>query len=333
MLIGEIAELSGLSARMLRHYDSIGLVSPSARTTGGYRQYSDEDIERLFHVEGLRALGLGLREIADALGDLSFAPTAMVEALIIRTRDRLAREEELLRNLEQVQASAPADWSDALRTIGLIRGLASEHASERQRLALAHDHSEHRSIVPVVEAALTETDANAAGALDWALAQAGDTAVPLLAAALNAPSATRRHRAAEALRKIGSPTATEALAAAIHHTDPAVRGRAALERGMRGEADAIPVLLELIVEGRDDVSASDALADLASRSGLADIVAQVIDVELARASDQGRRRLTQSLADILGEQAAATLRRLAGDVDRDVSLTARYLLERRGSRG
>ena len=52
MLIGEVAERSGVSARMLRHYDSLGLVSPSERTSGGYRSYSEADLD-LF---ALRAL-------------------------------------------------------------------------------------------------------------------------------------------------------------------------------------------------------------------------------------------------------------------------------------
>ncbi len=58
MLIGEVAERSGVSPRMLRHYDALGLVSPTARTAGGYREYTSDDLRRLFHVESLRTLGL-----------------------------------------------------------------------------------------------------------------------------------------------------------------------------------------------------------------------------------------------------------------------------------
>ena len=47
MLIGEVARHTGLSNRMLRHYDSLGLVRPTGRTSGGYREYSDADLERL----------------------------------------------------------------------------------------------------------------------------------------------------------------------------------------------------------------------------------------------------------------------------------------------
>lgn len=333
MLIGELSERSGVSARMLRHYDSIGLVSPRARTHGGYRRYSEEDIRRLFHVEALRALGLGLREIADALGDLAFNPEAMVETLIVRTRERLAREKTLLCKLSQVQASEPNNWSDVLHTIGLMRGLDAEHASERQRFALTYEKNEGRNVFPVVEAALTETDPNAAGAFDWALAQTGDAAVPFLAEALDSAVASRRHRATEGLRKIGSPRASEALAAATQHADPLVRGRAALERGMRGEADAVPALLELIVDGRDDVDAADVLADLATRHDCTDEIADAIVVELADATDVARRRLAATLAGLTGPKVETILADLIDDTDRRVAITASFLLKSREPNG
>ncbi len=66
MRISELANRSGVSARMLRHYDRIGLVSPSGRTEAGYREYSQADAWRLFQVESLRSLGLGLAEVREA---------------------------------------------------------------------------------------------------------------------------------------------------------------------------------------------------------------------------------------------------------------------------
>lgn len=106
MLIGEVARRSGVSTRMLRHYDSLGLVRPTGRTVGGYREYSAEDIRRIFHMESLRSLGLSLRQIGRALEDPAFAPSALVGDLIRRTEDRLKREQELLERLRTVDASA-----------------------------------------------------------------------------------------------------------------------------------------------------------------------------------------------------------------------------------
>lgn len=329
MLIGEVAALSGISARMLRHYDSIGLVSPTGRTRGGYRQYSEPDLQRLFHVEGLRSLGLSLPAIADVLADLSFSPSAMVEQLIARTNERIARQQELAGRLDLVRASAPAAWSDVLRTIGLLRGLDAGDASERQRYALSLTGRESRDAGPLAEAALKEPDPHAAGALDWALARTGDGAVPILADALQSPNAQRRHRALEALVKIGSPRATAALAAAHRHPDPLVRGRAALVRGALGERAAVPELVALVVDGRDDVAAADVLGRLAADHGHADEITDAIAGALADATGAVRRRLATALVDVPGPRAMATLAGLLDDPDHRVALTASYLLQTR----
>ncbi|TDD66180.1 MerR family transcriptional regulator [Actinomadura darangshiensis] len=329
MRIGEVSERSGISTRMLRHYDRLGLVSPTERTPGRYREYSEQDVRRLFHVEGLRSLGLSLHEIADVLADLSFSPASMVEQLITRTNDRLAREEELLRRLDQVQASDPAAWADVLRVIGLMRGLDANDASARQRLALSLAGEQDHEAVPLAEAALEEADPNVAGALYWALARTGDRALPVLVEALNSPIADRRHRAVAALEKINSPRASAALAGAFRHPDPLVSRRAVLARGTRGQADAIPALVALVVEGRDDVEAADVLGTLARHHGCGGEVANTIANELVGATPTARQRLAASLAEIPGPHAQTILTTLSSDVDRNVALTASFVLKAR----
>lgn len=136
MLIGDVARRSGVSTRMLRHYDSLGLVRPTGRTAGGYREYSDEDLRRLFHVEGLRSLGLSLRQITRALQDPTCTPAGLVRDLISGTEERLDRERELLDRLRTVAAAAPTGWPDVLRITELITGLNSPNAALRQRSAL-----------------------------------------------------------------------------------------------------------------------------------------------------------------------------------------------------
>lgn len=331
MLIGEVSRRTGISARMLRHYDRIGLVSPSGRAQSGYRQYSEEDLLRLFHVEGLRSLGLTLNDISAALRDLSFSPAALVEQLVTRTLDRLAQEEELLRRLSQVQASEPTAWSDVMRTIALMRRLADGDPSARQHVALSLTEENGDDVALVVEAVLGEPVANVAGALHWALARIGDSSVPALEEALYSTSAQRRHRAAEALVKIGSTSAITALTNAFPHSDPLVSGRAALARGTRGEADVIPALVTLVVEGRDDVEAADVLAVLADRHGHADEIAEAIDRALTGAPDPARQRLAQALGDIPGPAALDLLDHLRADADPGVAATASFLFRQRGS--
>lgn len=74
MRIGEVSDLSGVSVRMLRHYDRAGLLSPSHRTSTDYRDYSPADLGRLFRIEALRSLGLTLAEVGDALDDPTRTP-------------------------------------------------------------------------------------------------------------------------------------------------------------------------------------------------------------------------------------------------------------------
>ncbi len=329
MLIGELAGRCGISARMLRHYDRIGLVSPTERTAGGYREYSPEDVRRLFHVEGLRSLGLSLQEIADILADLSFDPAAMVGDLISRTQERLRREEELLGRLTQVQASDATAWSDVLRTIGLLRGLDAADPSTRLRFALSAAGQAAADATTLAAAALGEADPQVAGALYWALAQTGDRALPLLAGALDSPDADRRRRAVTALVKIGSPDATSALAQAFGHPDPLVAARATLARGRLGNPDAIAGLVALVASGTDDVEASDVLGRLASDSDRADEAARAVAAALSQANVEARRRLATALAEIPGSLADSILSTLVDDGDRGVSVAASFVLRGR----
>jgi len=67
--IGELAKQTGLSARALRHYDELGLLTPSERTESGYRLYAESDVPRLYRIVALRQLGFPLEEIARVLDE------------------------------------------------------------------------------------------------------------------------------------------------------------------------------------------------------------------------------------------------------------------------
>ncbi len=91
--MGRVAELAGVTVRTLHHYDEIGLLRPSARTTGGYRAYSAGDVERLREVLAYRRLGFGLREIADLVDDPATDAVAhlrRLRGLLLEQRDRAA---------------------------------------------------------------------------------------------------------------------------------------------------------------------------------------------------------------------------------------------------
>ncbi|MGA1826807.1 MerR family transcriptional regulator [Microbacterium sp.] len=67
MHIGELAERTGLSLRTIRHYDEIGILTPTGRTQGGFRLYTAEDESRLLLIRRMKPLGYSLEETGQLL--------------------------------------------------------------------------------------------------------------------------------------------------------------------------------------------------------------------------------------------------------------------------
>lgn len=328
MLIGEVARQSGVSARMLRHYESLGLVRPTGRTATGYREYAGEDIRRIFHIESLRSLGLSLREVGRALDDPGFRPSELVEDLIRQTRERIEAETELLTRLRRIGAAEPAGWAYVLQIVALLQALGSTNAGTRQRAALSAVEEVPGTVEALVEAVLRETDPSVAGALRWALAQMSDGGLALLAEGLDSPVAEVRKRAVQSIVEIPSGEATALLRDALGNPDLVVRRYAALALGVRGVADAVPTLIDMVVEETNDGGAADALSALAGDPALADQIATgLVDCLAHRTAESStRRRLTEALADIPGTTTSRALADLSHDEDRAVALTAAYIL-------
>ncbi|MFG2004995.1 HEAT repeat domain-containing protein [Spirillospora sp. NPDC048911] len=334
VLIGEVARRSGVSARMLRHYESLGLVRPTGRTEAGYREYSGEDIRRIFHVESLRSLGLSLREVGSALDDPGFQPSELVADLIRQARERIAAETALLTRLRRIDAAGPAGWEDVLQIVALLHALGSESAGKRQRAALSSIAEVPVPAEALVEAALSETDPVVAGALRWALAQSGEDGLALLGEGLGSPAADVRKRAVQSIAEISNDEATALLRDALSDTDIVVRRCAALALGARGVSEAVPTLVDMIVHEVNDVDAADALGGLASDPALAEQIATRLIDRLAddAIGAPARLRLTQALADIPGSATSRVLADLSHDQDRAVALTATYILKLRDAR-
>ncbi len=102
MKIQEFAQLTSLSTKTIRYYESIGILPSPPRTPNGYRDYSEKDLERARLVAGIRSLDLSLDEIAEilAMRDRREAPC---RTLLDRIEQKADQIEERIRTLRQME--------------------------------------------------------------------------------------------------------------------------------------------------------------------------------------------------------------------------------------
>lgn len=84
MQIGEVAARTELSLRSLRHWEEVGLLRPSGRSEGGFRLYTEDDVERILVIRRMKPLGFSLDQMRDAMADIE----------TLRRRDTGASERE-----------------------------------------------------------------------------------------------------------------------------------------------------------------------------------------------------------------------------------------------
>jgi len=103
MLIHETAHQTGLPARRIRYYESLGLIRPARQPGGNYRRFSHADVERLRFIGGARRAGLSLDEVAAVLRhrDKGVAPCGEVLAAIDR---QIGSVEGALEDLRRLRA-------------------------------------------------------------------------------------------------------------------------------------------------------------------------------------------------------------------------------------
>ena len=113
--IGEAARASGVSAKMIRHYESIGLIGAARRTDAGYRVYSRQDVRVLQFIHRGRALGFSLDQIRDLLAlwqdkeRASADVRALARSHIDELNRKIAEMEAMRRTLEALAASCHGD--------------------------------------------------------------------------------------------------------------------------------------------------------------------------------------------------------------------------------
>lgn len=122
MQIGEVSARTGLSLRTIRHYEEVGLAPPSARSQGGFRLYTEDDVARLLAIRRMKPLGFSLEEMRDLLSvldalDSPGLPADQRAELTRRLADYQARADRRCAELRDLLAEAErfaAELSDRL---------------------------------------------------------------------------------------------------------------------------------------------------------------------------------------------------------------------------
>ncbi|MEK8073760.1 MerR family transcriptional regulator [Rhodococcoides navarretei] len=126
MQIGQVAQRTELSIRTVRHYDDVGLVAPSARSAGGFRLYTEADVERLLVIRRMKPLDFTLAEMKqlleslDILGDENAADDARSSAAAF-VRECHTKAEDSCRTLRRQLA-----YAEELTEVLSTRGAAAQ---------------------------------------------------------------------------------------------------------------------------------------------------------------------------------------------------------------
>ncbi|MFN3454025.1 MAG: Cu(I)-responsive transcriptional regulator [Pseudobdellovibrio sp.] len=127
MNIGEAAKVSGVNAKLIRHYESIGIVPKASRSESGYRVYSDNDVHTLTFVKRARRLGFSMKEIKKLVGlsrSLSRA-SADVKALALgHVKEMELKVEKLQSMIKTLRHLARNCHGDQRPDCPIIEGLA-----------------------------------------------------------------------------------------------------------------------------------------------------------------------------------------------------------------
>lgn len=129
MKIGDAARQSGISAKMIRYYEAVGLIRPADRSASNYRDYSSGDVDELRFIRRARDLGFSVAEIAELLemardrSRRSSDVSRLARAHTARLRDRIESLEAMVRTLETVAERCAADEGPNCPIIDILSGV------------------------------------------------------------------------------------------------------------------------------------------------------------------------------------------------------------------
>lgn len=147
--VGQVADATGVTIRTLHHYDEIGLLSPSGRSSAGYRRYDVADIARLHSILLYRELGFPLAQVASLLDDPLTNPDAQLRRQHHLLTSRVRRLQGLVTAieylLEAVEMGTPLTPRERLELFGSDFAEHSAEAEQRWGDTEAYRHSQQRT--------------------------------------------------------------------------------------------------------------------------------------------------------------------------------------------
>lgn len=327
-LIGEVADRTGLTRRTLRHYDELGLLVPSARSWGDYRLYDEADLLRLLQIQNLKALGLGLPQIAEALANPNLDATATLGSHLAHLEERIASNQQLAAQLRSLAASSERSWEDVLDAIAQTR--RQTHRDPIIRLRAALDPST-RTTSELLVALAQESDPGVQDVLIWALAQHPDAA-SLAAAQLGRAEPRMRTLLARLLGKAGDRQQATTLVELLDDSEPEVVGAAVASLARLAEPATAAALVALLGSGR---AADPELLDALAAIGSAAIEPTI------NALTSGSAQTRAAAAELLGhlgesdeaDQRSTALKLALADPDQGVRQAALLALAELGESG
>lgn len=135
MNIGQVAFASGVSAKMIRHYESIGLISAAARTDAGYRVYEGSDVHTLRFIRRARDLGFSIEQIRELLAlwrDENRASADVKRIALAKVAELEAKMLELSAMADTLKHLAMTCHGDERPDCPIIHGLESNGAAKTE---------------------------------------------------------------------------------------------------------------------------------------------------------------------------------------------------------
>lgn len=100
--VGGLAKETGLTVRMLHHYDKMGLFSPSQSSDKGHRIYTEKDIAKLQQIMSLKQLGFALGEIKEMIENPNLNPVEIIKVQLESVKEYIRIQEQLCSRLERI---------------------------------------------------------------------------------------------------------------------------------------------------------------------------------------------------------------------------------------